>query len=245
MFKSLYDDDGRRNKEQHIPEKPIYVLTKGGWSRVKRIVRHETRKKIYRVVTHTGIVDVTEDHSLLDLAGEMIAPAECSIGTTRLLHTDEKLVGNGDNNCVTEPLAYLFGMFIGMVVAVRTIRAKSGTKYTWVINNLDRSLLEKCQRILKTVCDINSVVLNTRKCSGVYTLVPVGNAYGTIRDLVESFRSECYLGSSKIVPTSILNSDNGGDVMRSFNEGLYDSDGCRRISVRRLVVGGGSIPRIK
>ncbi len=229
------DDDGSRsrNKEQHIPEKPIYVLSKGGWSRVKRIVRHETRKKIYRVVTHTGIVDVTEDHSLLDRAGEMIAPAECSIGTTRLWHTDEKLVGNGDDNYVTEPLAYLFGMFIGDG-SCGTYHTKSGTKYTWVINNLDRSLLEKCVDILKTVCDINSVVLNTRKSSGVYKLVPVGNAYGTIRDLVESFRSECYLGSSKIVPTNILNSDNG-DVMRSFNEGLFDSDRCRKTGCRRRI----------
>ena len=40
---------------------------------------------IHRVVTHTGIVDVTEDHSLLLENKEIAKPTEVGIGTT-LLH---------------------------------------------------------------------------------------------------------------------------------------------------------------
>jgi hypothetical protein len=32
-------------------------------------MRHKTTKRMYRVLTHTGVVDVTEDHSLLNKEG--------------------------------------------------------------------------------------------------------------------------------------------------------------------------------
>jgi hypothetical protein len=61
------------------------IWTDNGWTEIKHIIRHKVEKKIYRVLTHTGIVDVTEDHSLLDSKKDKISPNECSIGT-ELLH---------------------------------------------------------------------------------------------------------------------------------------------------------------
>jgi len=62
------------------------VWTEKGWTKVVKVIRHQVTKNIYRVITSTGIVDVTEDHSLLREDGTKISPKECSIGQT-LLHS--------------------------------------------------------------------------------------------------------------------------------------------------------------
>jgi len=56
------------------------IWTDKGWTNIKYIMRHKTLKKIYRIVTSSGIVDVTEDHSLLDINNNIIKPSECYIG---------------------------------------------------------------------------------------------------------------------------------------------------------------------
>ena len=82
-FKS--NDNDRYNKEQYLPN-DMYVWTDMGWAKIKRLIRHRTIKKIYRIITKSGIVDVTEDHSLLDNNRKIIKPSECKIGQ-ELLHS--------------------------------------------------------------------------------------------------------------------------------------------------------------
>lgn len=60
------------------------VWSKNGWSNIKRVIRHKCDKKIYRVTTLNSVVDVTEDHSLLDKNGYKIKPEKCNIGTELL-----------------------------------------------------------------------------------------------------------------------------------------------------------------
>ena len=92
-------DTNRTDKEQINPI-DMEVWTPNGWSKIKRIIKHKTTKKIYRVLTHTGLVDVTEDHSLLDINGEKIKPNECTVGT-ELLHSQPDIkkdyILNNDN----------------------------------------------------------------------------------------------------------------------------------------------------
>lgn len=83
------NDTDRFEKEQYIPEN-LKVWTHKGWANIKRVIRHKTTKKIYRVLTHTGLVDVTEDHSLLDTSGNIIKPGECDIGQ-ELLHSKPEI----------------------------------------------------------------------------------------------------------------------------------------------------------
>jgi hypothetical protein len=59
----------------------LEVWTGSEWSRVRRVIRHKTVKKMYRVLTHTGCVDVTEDHSLLDKNLNKIKPSQLNIGS--------------------------------------------------------------------------------------------------------------------------------------------------------------------
>jgi len=62
------------------------VWNDSGWTKIKKVIRHKVKKKMYRVLTHTGVVDVTEDHSLLDENAQKIKPKNCKVGTV-LLHS--------------------------------------------------------------------------------------------------------------------------------------------------------------
>jgi len=77
-------DTNRKNKEQSLSD--YLVWTNDGWAKIHRVIRHKTYKKLYRVKTNIGIVDVTEDHSLLDINKKIIKPTECVIGTELLHH---------------------------------------------------------------------------------------------------------------------------------------------------------------
>jgi len=77
-------DTNRTEKEQTKTNYKIW--TNEGWSNINRVIRHKTNKKIYRVTTNIGIVDVTEDHSLLDINKNIIKPQLCKINETELLH---------------------------------------------------------------------------------------------------------------------------------------------------------------
>lgn len=82
VFKS--DIFGLTNKQQD--DKIEYkVWTDKGWSKIKRVIRHKTNKKIYEIVTPQSYIKVTADHSLLDNNGNQIKPSNCVIGT-KLLH---------------------------------------------------------------------------------------------------------------------------------------------------------------
>jgi len=83
-FKSIINDDSISVKEYGDVEYEVW--TEKGWTKIKHVMRHMVEKDIYRVLTHTGIVDVTEDHSLLNKDGQKITPKECVIGG-ELLHS--------------------------------------------------------------------------------------------------------------------------------------------------------------
>lgn len=73
----------------------IEVLTENGWTRIKKMIRHYTDKQLYKVITNSGLVIVTEDHSLLNTNKEKIEPHMCNIGT-ELLHWDNDSLNTED-----------------------------------------------------------------------------------------------------------------------------------------------------
>ena len=75
----------RREKQKAFVKYEVWA--KGKWNPIKKVIRHKTNKKIYRVNTHCGVVDVTEDHSLINEKYEKIKPEECIVGKTKLSHT--------------------------------------------------------------------------------------------------------------------------------------------------------------
>ena len=63
----------------------IQIWTSDGWRFIKKLVRHKTDKNIYRIRTKHGIVDVTEDHSLINRKREIIKPCDLENGE-EILH---------------------------------------------------------------------------------------------------------------------------------------------------------------
>jgi len=64
----------------------IESWTASGWKPIRRIIRHRCFKKMYRISTPTGIVDVTEDHSLLSENLEQIKPCDLKVDQ-KLFHS--------------------------------------------------------------------------------------------------------------------------------------------------------------
>uniref|UniRef100_A0A6C0IEE3 DNA-directed DNA polymerase n=1 Tax=viral metagenome TaxID=1070528 RepID=A0A6C0IEE3_9ZZZZ len=68
-------EESMRYKEQSLPGDGYEILGGKGWTPVQRVIRHETVKTMYRVCTSSGLVEVTEDHSLVLASGELIKPS--------------------------------------------------------------------------------------------------------------------------------------------------------------------------
>jgi len=64
----------------------LNAWTASGWKPIKRIIRHHCNKTMYRIITPTGIVDVTEDHSLLNENLKEVKPSDLKINNT-LFHS--------------------------------------------------------------------------------------------------------------------------------------------------------------
>jgi DNA polymerase elongation subunit (family B) len=80
-------EDGKQTKQVCEMMCGVETWSEKGWTRLHRVIRHvlAPHKKMMRIVTHTGIVDVTDDHSLILANGEEISPKNVEIGT-KLLH---------------------------------------------------------------------------------------------------------------------------------------------------------------
>lgn len=74
------------DKEYFTPAVGLEVWSDQGFTPVKEIMRHKTNKTIYQITTKSGIVKVTEDHSLIRHDGKLISPKNVRVGT-RLLST--------------------------------------------------------------------------------------------------------------------------------------------------------------
>jgi intein/homing endonuclease len=81
-FKQFKKQDNTLTCKQHISleEDNYQIMTSSGFSKVQRVIRHKTTKKMYRVHTSTGIIEVTEDHSLIKSNGDLLLPGKAKLG---------------------------------------------------------------------------------------------------------------------------------------------------------------------
>lgn len=202
-------------KECIVPDVPTEVWSERGFTHIRKIIRHRTDKPIKRIVTHTGIVDATIDHSLLLSNGSEISPSHVKVGD-ELLHISnsamvDMLVANATSNSITNEEAFSMGMFMAEG-SCGIYKCASGIKYSWTINNSDIELLQRCQSGLP----FQTKILDTIESSRVYKLVPVHNT----KDRVMEYRSLFYNESrEKKVPSVILCSSN--EIIQSFMDGFY------------------------
>ena len=115
------------------------------WNPIKKVIRHKTNKKIYRVNTHCGVVDVTEDHSLLDTNAEKISPKDIQVGNELLTHSLPEITVSKSfifmDRKVTPEICYVMGLFYADGSCGK-YSCKSGVKYSWALNNNNLERLE-------------------------------------------------------------------------------------------------------
>jgi DNA polymerase delta subunit 1 len=87
------------HKEKYEVTDNVKSWTHMGWMPIRRVIRHKCLKKIYRVKSPYGTVDVTADHSLLDTHLNLIKPNEVE-PSTDLLHCDDAVLLNSKPNFV-------------------------------------------------------------------------------------------------------------------------------------------------
>ncbi len=86
------EEPGKQTKEVCEIGEHVETWTENGWTRLRRVIRHKLakHKKIVRIQTLSGWVDVTDDHSLLLKSGEEVSPRDVRLWT-ELLHCDVDL----------------------------------------------------------------------------------------------------------------------------------------------------------
>jgi len=85
-------EEGKQDKEFCELEN-VETWSDKGWTKLFRVIRHELaeHKKLLRITTRYGYVDVTDDHSLLTKDKKEISPKDVNIGDELLAHSIPKI----------------------------------------------------------------------------------------------------------------------------------------------------------
>jgi DNA polymerase elongation subunit (family B) len=212
---TLVDVYEKRDDGKEVGKIDAEVWTENGFTPIQQVVRHKTTKDIHRVLTHTGVVDVTEDHSLLLEDKTMIKPSQVSLGT-KLLHGNSHGAFVVSDCDITVDEAKVMGFFFG--------NGSCGMydgKYTWALNNSNMGYLKEIQ----TVCPFETHI-HDRKL----------NAIGDVKSISLRYHAMFYNNhNEKVVPSCILCAPD--DILKSFWRGYdmaaggRDTDGYIRLYI--------------
>lgn len=214
----MFDQTIRLEKQYGLTHYEVWCDK--GWNPIKKVIRHKTNKKIYRVLTHTGVVDVTEDHSLIRSNYEKVKPKDLLVGDD-LLHSFPSDF-NSNINTISNDRAYIYGFFYGDGSCGK-YESKSGLKYSWALNNSNLDVLNYLKNLLqKEYPNHKPVIYDTIKSSGVYKL-----SINDQKEFIEEYRAKFYDSNKyKKIPVEILNSSL--DIVQRFFDGYWAADGCRK-----------------
>jgi DNA polymerase elongation subunit (family B) len=208
----------------------VDVWQDGGFTPVRRVIRHFTQKPIWRVLTHTGVVDCTADHSLLTPTGAPITPAELTPGSLLLHEADDAdlLRGFGDCPLAVQPIVDLEEAFaMGLFAADGSCGAyscPSGDLYSWAIDNANLALLEATVPRLP----FPAKILDCMGSFNVYKLVPVDH----VKPVVLRYRTLFYDSArSKRIPPEIMYAPL--PVVHRFLDGFFAGDSHRGEQARQ------------
>lgn len=215
LFETFDSSDGNcGTAKEYVDCENIFVWSDIGFTKIKRIMRHSTTKRLYRVLTPTGIVDVTEDHSLLLEDGSETRPVDVSI-STKLLHSMPVIEPFVDKDFGEPGLleSKFMGYFFGKGKYTRSIHENKSDLFrtqVLVIPSDDQSVL----RYLKSLPPFDTRIVNNK-------LVLSGELQNPI---IDKYRNTYYnQHGDKIVPDCILNASD--EVVQQFFDGYYMARG--------------------
>ena len=178
------------------------IWTNNGWQEIIRIIRHKTNKKMYRINTYLGRVDVTADHSLLTKNLQIVKPSECKIGD-ELCHSFPIEFYSEYSN-ITYDEFWLYGVFF----------ANGDIAADWQIKELTKIVADECRCILKKSGDV--VVL---QCNEKYSIKTQCDK------IIVKFQELFYTKlAHKKIPDSVINAEY--DERMSFIMGYLDAIHC-------------------
>lgn len=226
-----FPEESKDKQCMDISKCDIKVWSDKGWTLLKKVIRHKTEKKMYRILTHTGLVDATEDHSLLLLDGKEVKPSEVKVGT-KLSHNNLPI--KESTITVDAEEAWVWGLFYAEGSCGTYIytdkNGKTQKKSTWAINNQDHGPLDKAKEILNRVePDFKFVIDNCMESSNIDKLTPRGSNH---EKLVAKYREMFYHNKYKKVPDIMFQAD--CKARAAFMAGYYVGDGCKTDSSLRF-----------
>lgn len=214
QFKAEDTEPVRIEKQQHLPVEGLKVWSARGWVPINRVIRHKTNKCMYRVSTRNGVVDVTEDHSLMNENREALKPRDTQLGT-RLYHSFPPMMMNCDDRMPDKYLlieAYVYGFFHG-----------SGTcsDGEWSIHLQDMSYAETLLKYLHIVQPDEKFYADY-EFSKVYVTRPViDDCDDTYNRYLNKMYVRCGSNLYKKVPIAIVNSQK--EIRHAYLNGLCNS----------------------
>lgn len=191
-------EKGKQDKE-YCALYNVESWTNSGWTVIHRVIRHmlAPHKKIIRINTRVGIVDVTDDHSLLNNKGDKVSPKDLVVGDC-LLHNPLRLISTVSFNIHTVDEARIMGYFF------------NGGNNIYRHIHVVKIYEELCMRAFPNV----DWKMSLSDC-------------GRLSKLAPSPKQLCnlpyFFKSSYIVPRSILCGSVA--VRQSFFNGVYDTHG--------------------
>ena len=246
------------NNQVSKPKKELSVWTEKGYTKINYVIRHPIRTPLKRVLTHTGCVDVTEEHSLLDEKANEVRTIDLSIGD-KLLHYSLPLPEDTPNNPIFNTIsnktieqfdlkgniayekAFVWGLFFAEGTSGNW-GVLEKAKSSWIIYNLDKDLLTRAKSMIEKVEDMTFIIsgLYKNQGSGIYHLKPNHNKEGSIVSLSKKYRSLFYdQRGYKRIPAEIFQSD--FYTRQSFLMGYYAGDGSRLLKKGVVIHNKGEI----
>lgn len=223
----------------------LEVWNEHGWSKIKYIMKHKTDKQMYRVLTHTGVVDVTEDHSLLDENANEVTPNQVHVGMT-LLHKDLPMdEGVMYNTSIPLETIWAWGFFMADGTcgsySVKHCNTPSGLciKSVWNIANQDNNLLNRAKAGLEMYETDHAFTIDPCMKSSHCNKLNIRGA--NLQEFVKRYEDLFYTKKSsdcvqnkatslglryKKVPAMILMAD--PNTRRAFFDGWYAGDGAKK-----------------
>lgn len=200
--------DGDSKQQSETSNESLKIWTHDGWKQIRRVIRHKCQKKIYRITTETGLVDVTEDHSLLGCDLQILKPDEIN-SDTKLYQSFPSMM-NPDKKVHHDGKLFVLGVFLadGQICGEE-----------WSIIHVDEELLLKCRKYLEAdIDDHNGVKFEIVKCKNYLKLVEKITGK---KSVAKAWFESCYEKGCKIVPSDAYGNE-------SVLNGLWECHGRYR-----------------
>jgi len=174
--------DGYDVSEKQMCECDLEVWSDRGFTPIRRVIRHQSNKQLYRITAHNGSVTVTEDHSLLDAQAAVVSPSALQLGTELLTAKPPPLSGTAR---VAPETAWLYGLFFA---------CGHSTKFgIWCVINPNLESIQRAEAFMSAMpveLEISKCISDGTPFYNLHTLGATGKPI--LNERTANFYSEWY-----------------------------------------------------